>query len=117
MSRESELERALEDFLRLEWWPDSAPGPSCYLVTPVIDSRRALQNAAKLLGRESPFPSDIDGSLLIMKTVDTKKNEKTCSVSVWLGGKAYSADKPDQVPEKYQEIFREAIRKYEEKKA
>ncbi len=72
MSREQDLENALRAFMRLDWAPDAAPDPSCYCVYPVADARKAMQTAGMLLDGKSPFPSDIDGSVMETRYADGK---------------------------------------------
>lgn len=102
--REKLLEEALRSFMRLDWQPDSAPGPSYYMVWPVLEARKAMQTAGLLLDGQSPFPSDNDGSLLTYEDSGGIKRR-----SVWLGGMAYGEDQADRVPEKYREIFHKAL--------
>lgn len=54
-NREKRLEEALWAFMKLDWQPDSAPGPSYYMVWPVLEARKAMQEAGKLLDGQSPF--------------------------------------------------------------
>lgn len=102
--RERQLEKALRAFMKLDWQPDSAPGPSYYMVYPVHEARKAMQEAGKLLDGQSPFPSDNDGSLFIYEDSGGIKRR-----SVWLGGMAYGEDQAALVPEKYREIFHKAL--------
>lgn len=99
----AELREALRAFTRLSWFPDAAPGPSCYMVEPVYEARAALARAGILLDGKSPFPSDNDGSIMI-----TTLSGVTIR-SVWIGGRSYPEDKPELVPEQHREVFRRAL--------
>ena len=103
--RIKQLEEALQAFLALDWEPDAAPGPSCYLVSPVLDARKALQTAGKLINGQSPFPSDTDGSLIV--TIYDGTEHK----AVWLGGMAYGEDQAHLVPDQYKDIYLKALSK------
>lgn len=52
--REKQLETALLAFLKLNWWPEGAPGPGYYMVDPVWDVHRALAVAYNLLSETHP---------------------------------------------------------------
>lgn len=93
------LKDALRAFLNLAWMPDGAPGPSCYLVSPVHEARKALQTAGELVNNESPFPSDINGTIMVFE-----KNGKV-ERSVWLDGCSYSENCRDLVPPQHLELF------------
>ena len=101
--RTKQLEEALQAFLALDWAPDAAPGPSCYLVSPVLSARKALQTAGKLINGQSPFPSDIDGSLMV--TTYNGSEHK----AVWLGGKVYGEDQAHLVPDHYKTTYLKAL--------
>ena len=99
-----QLRGALRSFLNLNWAPDSVPGPSFYIVESLGDARRAMQTAGILLDGRSPFESDTDGNLMVFVDWDGTRRH-----SVWLGGRAYSADRPELVPENYRDAFRAAL--------
>lgn len=97
------LRAALRAFTELEWFPDAAPGPSCYMVSPVPMARQALQQAGILLDGKSPFPSDNNGSVYTVTWDGVPKR------SVWLDGMAYGEDQRDLVPEKHRATFDAAL--------
>lgn len=99
--REKQLEAALRAFIELAWYPDSAPGPSYYMVEPVPKAREALVNAGILLDGRSPFPSDNDGTVM----------EISGKWVVWIGGIAYPDYMRDKVPVDKLPIFDEALLK------
>ena len=103
--REKELEAALRSFLKLEWEPDAAPGPSFYMVSPVTEARQVLKHAGILLDGVSYFPSDTQGGVSIGHF-----RGKITSLAVWFDGRAYGENQRDQVPPQYLELFDAAIK-------
>lgn len=103
-SENENLKAILRDFSQLSWMPDAAPGPSFYMVEPVHKAREVLRNAGIALTGQSPFPSDINGSLSITKWGDGKITR-----GVWLDGMCYGEEHRDRVPEKHIATFDAAL--------
>ncbi len=106
-NRERELEGILRDMMALDWVPDAAPGPSCYMVSPVWKARDALRRASILLDGKSMFPSDNNGTA----SYGVDQEGKITTLGVWFDGMCYDEKHRDKVPEKYLKIFDEAILK------
>lgn len=95
-----ELREALQAFLKLTWVPDG--GPATYFeVGPIDAAHAALKRAGELLNGVSPFPADIDGTVMMMSSGKRM---------VWLGGMAYDEDRRHLVPVDKLDIFDAALR-------
>ena len=81
------LEKALQTFLTLDWQPDQGPEPTAYIVD-IQQAHEALRQAGTILQGRTPFPAEIDGSIMEYKITKKDGNVEINKI-IWSGGKAY----------------------------